>query len=71
MYHLLFQKAYKMKYGIAFTENGSPTGRVLAWRKDCNNKDETWDSCDDALEANDRGGWTGYVRCYPSGELIS
>lgn len=59
-----------MRYGIAFTDDGSPVGAVLNWRQK-NGQDEVWGTFADALEANDLGGWTGYVRRYPSGERIS
>lgn len=52
-----------MNYGIAFT-NGPI---ILSWKKDSSNNDQVWDSYSDALEANDLGGWTGYVCEYPSG----
>lgn len=55
-----------MPWGIAFTDDGMPDGRVVGWK-------ETWwgsgidlvfDDRDDALKSLDAAGWTGYVREY-------
>jgi hypothetical protein len=59
-----------MKFGIAFTEGDSSIGSVRNWKRDSNNNDLIWDSYADALEANDLDGWRGYVRVYPSGEIV-
>jgi hypothetical protein len=59
------------KYGIAFTKDlngsydGGPNGIITGWRKDKEGKIELWSTLDEALEANDLGGWTGYVKEYP------
>ena len=60
-----------MKYGIAFfDDDGYIIGKLIGWRQK-NGSDETWDTYADALEANDLGGWTGYVMYYPSGRKPS
>lgn len=54
------------KWAIAFTHDGRPGGRTIGW------KETSYGSCvtelfadrDDALEALDLAGWTGYVREY-------
>lgn len=51
-------------YGIAFTHDGSPTGSIVGWKKSQDGYIQVWESRDEALEANDLGGWTGYVREY-------
>ena len=57
------------KFGIAFTADGGLTTDIIGWRQK-NGADEVWDLYSEALEANDLGGWTGYVRQYPSGERV-
>lgn len=54
-----------MRYGIAFTHDGSPVGRIMGWMKD-EDRDLTWDTREEALAHNDLSGWTGYVRVYES-----
>lgn len=44
------------RYGIAYTEDGSPRAPVVAWHP------TTWDTLPEALEACERDGWRGYVR---------
>jgi hypothetical protein len=51
-----------MKYGIAFTSDGSPDSTIVGWSADQNGIIRLWDTKDEALEQNDLGGWTGYVR---------
>lgn len=52
-----------MRYGIAFTHDGSPVGRIVGWMND-EDHDLTWDTREEALAHNDLSGWTGYVREY-------
>ncbi len=66
-----------MKFGIAYLRNlddDFPTGKPgedIHWIKDSNGNDRTWDDYGKALESNDiEYGWTGYVRYYPSGQLV-
>lgn len=52
-------------YGIAFVVDGE----IVGWKTSPKTgKHLVWDSLAAALEENDLGGWTGYVRCYPGGE---
>lgn len=44
------------RYGIAYTEDGSPRAPIVAWHP------TTWDTLPEALEACERDGWRGYVR---------
>lgn len=59
-----------MKYGIAYTHNGSPppNGNIIRWKKNDEGQDITWDLREQALEACDLDGWRGYVCGYPNGE---
>lgn len=60
------------KWGIAFTKNGGlpPKDPIVSW-KQVGGAVQTWDSMDEALKANDRYGWQGYVAEYPSGRRES
>jgi len=61
----------RTKYGIAFTADGGlpESSRIVGWRVNDDGQHLVFDSYEDALEANDLGGWTGYVRVYPSGSM--
>jgi len=73
-------KAPTYKYGIAYTDNGSPppSGKIIGWKgsetggtlRDRMTTDNPllWDNRNDALEACDLDGWRGYVCGYPNGE---
>jgi hypothetical protein len=56
----------KIKYAIAYTDNGSPPphGKIIEWKL---NNGNPWDTDEDALEACELDGWRGYVCEYPSG----
>ena len=54
------------QYGIAYTEDGSPTGKVISWKRR-GMKDIVWNNIDEALEALDHDGWSGNVLGYPNG----
>jgi len=51
----------RMLYGIAYTVDGSPTGKIASWNP------TTWNNLSDALEGCEADGWRGYVCQYPSG----
>lgn len=53
-----------IKYGIAFTVGGHKDTPTCGWLKDYKGEVLLFDTMDDALEANDHTGWTGYVREY-------
>lgn len=61
------------KYGIVFMKDGNhpdATGaEIMSWQQS-NGQDETWDDFGEALEACELGGWTGYVRYYPTGDKV-
>ncbi len=59
-----------MKYGIAHTVNDSPTGNIIGWKRNKAGIDQTWNTYAQALEFNDLDGWRGYVREYPSGDIV-
>jgi hypothetical protein len=61
------------EYGIAYTQNDSPTGEFVEWVKvKGTDTDAVYPSYELALEANDiEFGWIGYVREYPSGKVIN
>ena len=62
----------KQLYGIAFTRDGSTSAPVMGWKRDRETGEVlTWEDYAEALEAFDLSGWTGYVRIYPSGEILS
>lgn len=54
------------KWGIAFTHDGRPGGRTIGWKETAFGSGITasFADRDDALEALDLAGWTGYVREY-------
>ena len=54
-------------YCIGYTENDSPTGKVLSWKKSSNGDDDVYEDYGLALEANENDGWRGYVLEYPQG----
>ena len=51
----------KILYGIAYTVDGSPTGKIASWNP------ATWNKLSDALEGCEADGWRGYVCQYPCG----
>lgn len=55
-------------FGIAYTHDGGmpPSSRIFAW-KEIDGVIQTWENRDDALEACENDGWSGYVCEYPSG----
>ena len=60
-----------MRYGIVTFKGGEASGEIVGWKTNADGSDRTWDDYGAALEANDiEYGWTGYVRCYPTGETV-
>lgn len=60
-----------MKYGVAYTSNGShPSGRgvkIIRWLQH-DGQDLVFDTRAEALAACERNGWRGYTAEYPSGK---
>ena len=54
-------------YCIAYTEDDSPIGKVLSWKKNSNGEDDVYEDYGLALEAIENDGWWGYVLEYPQG----
>lgn len=54
-------------YCIAYTEDDSPIGKVLSWKKNSNGEDDVYEDYALALEAIENDGWYGYVLEYPQG----
>ena len=54
-------------YCIAYTEDDSPIGKVLSWKKNSNGEDDVYEDYGLALEAIENDGWYGYVLEYPQG----
>lgn len=60
------------RYALAFTRDGRPDGDVVDWAHDLTGERVlTFASADEARAENDRGGWTHYVREYPSGARVA
>jgi len=60
-----------VKYGIVMFKDGEFRGEIVGWKTNADGSDRLWDDYGLALEANDiEYGWTGYVRFYPTGEVV-
>jgi hypothetical protein len=58
-------------YGIAYTDDGSPTGKIVSWKSAPGGRPMLWTSRFDALERLDLDGWTGYVMEYHHAVVVS